>query len=211
MRTVPVRRFPTDRGQPNYPGPLWCATTQTLTGYESLLERDRLWLADFDPSVLWVASQPLWLSGRDGSRTRRHVPDFLLHMLDGSYIVVDVKPQGLLAEPAVAEVLAWTGRLCVAKGWRFEVWHGGDPVFLRNVRFLAAGRRLAFVDEDTVIKVAEAGAAGMTLAQVEASAKVGRAAARAAVLSLLWFGHWTTDMSRPLSGSSVLQTVQAAA
>ena len=203
--------MPTYRGQRNYPGWLWTATTGSLVGYESLLERDRLWLADFDPSVRWVASQPLWLSGRDGSRIRRHVPDFLLEMSDGSYTVVDVKPQGLLAEPAVAEVLAWTGRLCAAKGWRFEVWHGGDPVFLRNVRFLAAGRRLAFVDEDTVVKVAEAGLAGMTLAQVEASAKVGRTAARAAALSLLWFGQWTTDMSRPLSGSSVLQTVQAAA
>ena len=211
VRGRPVRSMPTYRGQRNYPGWLWTATTGSLVGYESLLERDRLWLADFNPLVRWVASQPLWLSGRDGSRIRRHVPDFLLEMSDGSYTVVDVKPQGLLAEPAVAEVPAWTGRLCVAKGWRFEVWQGGDPVFLRNVRFLAAGRRLAFVDEATVVKVAEAGSAGMTLAQAEVSAKVDRAAARAAVLSLLWLGHWTTDMSRPLSSSSVLETVQAAA
>lgn len=102
------------------------------------------------------------------------MPDFLLEMSDGSYTVIDVKPQGLLAEPAVAEVLAWTGQLCAAKGWSFEVWHGGDPVLLRNVRFLAAGRRLAFIDGDAVVKVAEAGAAGMTLAQVEASAKLER-------------------------------------
>ena len=91
------------------------------------------------------------------------------------------------------------------------MWHGGDPVFLRNVQFLAAGRRLAFIDEDVVVKVADAGAAGMTLAQVEASAGVERGAARAAMLSLLWFGHWTTDLSRPLSSSSVLQTAPAAA
>jgi hypothetical protein len=30
-----------------------------------------------------------------------------------------------------------------------------DPVFLRIVRFLAAGRRLAFVGEGAVVKVAE--------------------------------------------------------
>lgn len=36
-----------------------------LVGYESLLERDRLWLADFDPTVLAIASQPLWMSGRN--------------------------------------------------------------------------------------------------------------------------------------------------
>jgi hypothetical protein len=39
------------------------ATTGSLVGYESLLKRDRLWQADFDPSVRWVASQPLWLWG----------------------------------------------------------------------------------------------------------------------------------------------------
>lgn len=211
VRGRPVRTMPTYRGQRNYPGLLWTATTGSLVGYESLLERDRLWLADFDPSVRWVASQPFWLSGRDGSRIRRHVPDFLFEMSDGSYTVVDVKPKDLLAEPEVAEVLAWTGQLCEAKGWRFEVWHGGDPVFLRNVRFLAAGRRLAFIDEDAVVKVAEAGADGMTLAQVEASAGLERGAARAAMLSLLWFGQWTTDLSRPLSGSSVLRTARAAA
>lgn len=176
-----------------------------------MLERDRLWLADFDPSVRWVASQPLWLSGRDGSRIRRHVPDFLLEMSDGSYTMIDVKPQDLLAEREVSEVLAWTGQLCAAKGWRFEVWHGGDPVFLRNVRFLAAGRRLAFIDEDAVVKVAEAGAAGMTLAQVEALVELERGTARAAILALLWSGHWTTDLSRPLSSSSVLHTARAAA
>ena len=48
-------------GQQNYPGWLWTATTSSLTGYESLLERDRLWLADFDPRVRWIVSQPFWI------------------------------------------------------------------------------------------------------------------------------------------------------
>lgn len=77
--------------------------------------------------------------------------------------------------------------------------------------FLAAGRRLAFIEKDAVVKVASAGAAGMTLAQVEALVGLERGAARAAMLSLLWFGHWTTDLSRPLSSSSVLRTAKAAA
>ena len=62
----PVRSFPTYRNQGNYPGWLWSATMGRLVGYESLLERDRLWLADFDPTVSGIASQPLWMSGRDG-------------------------------------------------------------------------------------------------------------------------------------------------
>ncbi len=72
----PVRSFPTYRNQANYPGWLWSATMGRLVGYESLLERDRLWLADFDPTVGGIASQPLWMSGRDGGVLRRHVPDW---------------------------------------------------------------------------------------------------------------------------------------
>jgi hypothetical protein len=51
----------------------------------------------------------------------------------------------------------------------------------------------------------------MTLAQIESVADLDRAAARAAALSLLWFGQWTTDLSRPLSGDSVIDLSEAAA
>lgn len=59
----PARSFPTDKGQRNYPGLLWTATTGSLVGYESLLKRDRLWLADFDPAVRAIFGQPFWLTG----------------------------------------------------------------------------------------------------------------------------------------------------
>lgn len=210
MRSEPVRRFPTYKGQRNYPGLLWCATTEALVGYESLLERDRLWLADFDPEVRWVASQPFWLSGRDGSTLRRHAPDFLLQTTTG-YTVVDVKPELLLEEPGVAEVLAWTGRLCAGKGWGYEVWSGADPVLLRNVRFLATARRSVLVDETAVAKLAAQLQPGMTVAEVEAGVALDATVARAAALVLLWRGRWVTDLTQPLSRQSVLQPGAVAA
>lgn len=82
-------------------------------------------------------------------------------------MVVDVKPARLLDEPKVADVLAWTGRLCAGKGWAYEVWSGADPVLLRNIRFLGAGRRPGVVDEDVVVKVAEAARPGMTIEGVD--------------------------------------------
>lgn len=203
VRGRPVRSFATYRGQRNYPGLLWCATTRTLVGYESLLERDRLWLADFDPEVRWIVWQPFWLSGRDGSALRRHVPNFLLQTTTG-YTVVDVKPEPLLEEPGVAEVLAWTGRLCAAKGWTYEVWSGADPVLLRNVCFLASARRSGLVDEAAVEKLAEKLQPGMTLADVEAGVELDAATARAAALALLWRGAWVTDLTHPLTPHSAL-------
>ncbi|HEX8509288.1 MAG TPA: TnsA-like heteromeric transposase endonuclease subunit, partial [Propionibacteriaceae bacterium] len=102
VRGRPVRPFPSYRGQRNYPGWLWTATTGSLVAYESLLERDRLWLADFDPTVRWIASQPFWLTTREGSASHRHVPDFLVEHVDGGYTVVDVKPEDLVMTPEVA-------------------------------------------------------------------------------------------------------------
>lgn len=100
----PVRSFPTYKNQANYPGWLWSATMGRLVGYESLLERDRLWLADFDPTVKGIASQPMWMSGRDDRVLRRHVPDFLLQT-DTGFVVVNVKPEPMLADQGVSAAL----------------------------------------------------------------------------------------------------------
>ncbi len=59
----PARSFPPYKGQRNYYGLLWTATTGTLVGYESLLERDLLWLADFDPAVRRICGQPFLVDG----------------------------------------------------------------------------------------------------------------------------------------------------
>lgn len=186
VRSRPVRSFPTYPGQQNYPGWLWTATNDSLVGYESLLERDRLWLADFDPQVRWIAGQPFWMSGRDGSRLRRHVPDYLLDTEGGC------------------------GRLCRGRGWSYEVWSGANPVVLRNVRFLAAGRRGWTTGDDLLGKVAEYAVPGRTLAQVTDLAEAGEpgvricSLARAAMLALLWTGWCRVDLSRPLGPDSVL-------
>ena len=46
---APVREFSWRPKQGNYPGWLWTATTGTLVGYESLLERDRVLLGRLRP------------------------------------------------------------------------------------------------------------------------------------------------------------------
>lgn len=201
----PVREFSWRARQVNYPGWLWTATTGTLVGYESLLERDRVLSADFAPAVTGIASQPFWLSGLDDGVRRRHSPDYLLMCRDGSVVVVDVKPAGMCEEPEVAAVLEWTGRLCRSRGWRYEVFHGGEPVVMANLRFLAQGRRSMFLDEECVSAVGALGHSGMTLGQVEAQVSgFAPLDLRASVLALLWRQVWTTDLSRPLSRSSVI-------
>jgi hypothetical protein len=40
------------------------------------------------------------------------------------------------------------GWLCDAKGWRFEVWHGGNPVLLRNVLDRGAAVKVSLAKVD---------------------------------------------------------------
>ena len=127
-RALPVRKVGSHSGQRHYSGLFWSATTGGHVPYESRLVLDRLWLADFDPAVRWIASQPMWLSGRDGTQLRRHVPDLLLIGDAGPPLLVDVKPKQFADQPQAAAVFEWTNRICQAKGWRYEVWTGGSPV-----------------------------------------------------------------------------------
>lgn len=88
-------------------------------------------------------------------------------------------------KPEVAVVLAWTGRVCRARGWRYEVFNGEDPIIMSNLRFLATGRRSMFLNPDEVAAVAAAGVVGATLADIEATvAGMDRLEVRACALSL---------------------------
>ncbi len=89
---LPVRRLKSHVRQRHYSGLFWSATTGAHVPYESRLELDRLWLADFDADVHWIAAQPMWFGGSDEGVLRRHAPDLLLTDRRGVMTVVDVKP-----------------------------------------------------------------------------------------------------------------------
>jgi hypothetical protein len=88
--------------------------------YESRLELAVLLLADFDPSVYGIVSQPFLLHAAVDGVPRKHIPDYLLLTGSGP-VVVDVKPRRRLARPEVAQTFGWTRTLVEARGWRYEV------------------------------------------------------------------------------------------
>lgn len=141
-----------------------------------------------------------------GGRARRHVPDFLLGSRPGTVRVVNVKPAARLADPKIAEALAWPGELFRARGWDYQVWSGEDPVVLDNVRFLAGYRRPSVISAEGVARAWESVRDGEQLAAAEYRLAGGNPphTARPALLALLWSGRLVTDLSRVLSGSSVL-------
>lgn len=89
----PVRDFPSYKGRRHYSGRWWTATTGTLVGYESWLERDTLVMLDFDADVVGIASQPFWLFWiADNGKSRSHAPDYFARLADCSARVLDCRP-----------------------------------------------------------------------------------------------------------------------
>ncbi|MFQ6197236.1 TnsA-like heteromeric transposase endonuclease subunit [Streptomyces sp. NPDC000405] len=203
----PWRAVRSVHGMTHYSGKYSSATTGGHVVYESRLELARLLLADFDPAVKGIFAQPCRLAARVGDRLRHHVPDFLLVMRSGTVQVVNVKPANRLEDPKVAEALAWPGELIRQHGWGYEIWSGADRVLLENVRFLAAYRRPGVVPEPEVEQAWQQVVDGEELALAERRLAGGRPPeeARPALMALLWSGRLTTDLSRPLSGESVLR------
>lgn len=199
---LPVRKVRSTAHRHHYAGAFWSATNSAHVPYESRLELDRLWLADFAPEVVRIAAQPMWLCGDDGKTKRRHVPDLLLRSVDGQFTVVDVKPAEFAERDDVARVFAWTERMCASRGWSYQVWSGADPVVLANIRAIGAARRTGLISMAAIAGVDAVARSGMTIDEVVSAAKDRRC--RLAVLAKVWAGAWSADLSVPLSGRSVL-------
>jgi hypothetical protein len=174
--------------------------------YESRLELARLMLADFDPKVTAICAQPFLIRARVNGRVRRHVPDFLLRLADGSVTVVNVKPAARLSDPAIAEALAWPAALIEEHGWAHEIWSGDDPILLANVRLLASQRRAGLVSEAVLADVLAASSDGVTVKDLllKLQGSIEPWLAKPAIIRLLWEQRIAADLHRRLDGDSEL-------
>ncbi len=136
-----VRVFPSYRGQRNFPGWYWAATSAELVGYESWVELSHLMRLDADPEVIGVASQPFRLSWRYGGGRRRirHTPDYFVRRRDGRAVVLDVRPDELV-EPEDAAKFEATAVACDRVGWGYERVGVIGPVLAANLRWLSGYR-----------------------------------------------------------------------
>lgn len=199
----PVRGFRWSKRLGHFPGWWWFATMGRHVGYESWLERDHLMLLDFDPQVVAVASQPFWLCWHDGTRARRHAPDFFARCADGSGVIVDVRSDARI-ESGDAEAFAATALACAQVGWEFRRVGELDAVFAANVRWLARYRhpRCAGVG-DLASQLAKAFAVSGPL-RAGASEVGDPLAVLPALFHLLWRGELKADLTTCLLDSTTL-------
>jgi hypothetical protein len=204
---MPWRTFRWRQSQAHYSGWYWSATTGRHLVYESRLELAYLLMADFDPSVMSIAAQPLCVTARVDGRRRRHVPDFLVIDSDGLATVVNVKPASHVDDPKVADALGWAAKVFAERGWRHIVWTGAPATTLANVRFLAAYRRGDRVDADAVAELRRRFTAPISIGQAEAAVldRFPAELSRPALLHLLWRGELRADLNEPLCAATMLE------
>lgn len=201
---LPVRAFVSYKGQKNFPGLRWLATTSRHVGYESWLERDAVTLLDHDVRIVGLASQPFTLYWRDGrGDERRHTPDYFARVVDGSALVVDVKPVARVRQRD-AEAFAMTARMCDVVGWTFRHIAEQDPVLLANLRWLAGYRHPR--NGRASLTAAILGAFAVPTALFDGAAAVGDPiGVLPAIYHLLWRQVLSTDLAlTPLNSSSLV-------
>ena len=201
---APIRRFFAWPGKRNYEGAWWSSTVRAHVSFESLLEREYLMSADFDPDIVAIAAQPLgllWPRGTVGQRS--HVPDFFVRLGNGDGRLVDVRhPNRVDAGAAQFDL---TRRICDSIGWEYEVFTGfGDPVAEQNVRWLAGYRqdRCAPSDETFAAIIgcfADPIPLGVGVRRVGRSTGASKDVVMANVLHLLWRRQLSANLRASLS------------
>lgn len=135
----PIRRVAAYKGQRNFSGLWWCASTNRHVGFESWLERDHLIRLDLDPSVTGIASQPFRIKLPQPLPQTWHVPDYFVRRADGTGIVIDVRPDARVKADDQL-VFDATAELCATVGWDYHRL-GDLPGVGRANRYWLAGYR----------------------------------------------------------------------
>jgi hypothetical protein len=93
---------------------------QSLIWYESLNERDYMYLLEIDPDVVSYRSQPLKISYTLNNQLRQYTPDFLVQRVSREQIV-EIKPKKRLNQEHNLQLFQVMISLGESQGWEFVV------------------------------------------------------------------------------------------
>ncbi|MCP4535776.1 MAG: hypothetical protein GY832_01355 [Chloroflexi bacterium] len=91
-----------------------------MIAFESLLERDFVYLLDYDPAVEWFEEQPVTIEYVSEDKVLSYTPDF--HLIEGQRnVLIECKPDQFVDteenRPKFAAARAW----CAHQGWEFRI------------------------------------------------------------------------------------------
>lgn len=91
-----------------------------MIAFESLLERDFIYLLDYDPAVEWFEEQPLRIEYQHETKTLHYTPDF--HVVErGKHVLVECKPERFVDTEENNRKFAAAREWCGEQNWEFRV------------------------------------------------------------------------------------------
>lgn len=133
---MPVRSV--HHGHRNIIGHFPSLKLRRMVAFESLLERDYLYLLDFEPDVLTFEEQPLTITFQRSTTTHSYTPDFLLQRRSHP-LLVECKPTVFVDTTENQAKFAAARAWCLEQGYSFQVVTDIElrtAYRLENVKFL---------------------------------------------------------------------------
>lgn len=133
---MPVRRV-SNRGR-NVIGHFPSIKMKRMVAFESLIERDYLYLLDYEPNIEWFEEQPLTIEYQHDGKILHYTPDF--HIVEpGRDILVECKPLAFVDKDENQRKFSAAHTWCSDRGWAFRVVTDQDVragFRLENVKLL---------------------------------------------------------------------------
>lgn len=91
-----------------------------MVAFESLIERDFIYVLDFEPDVTWFAEQPLTIPYQYNGKALSYTPDF--HVIKGGQnLLIECKPQKLIGKDDNQRKFVAAQAWCASREWAFQV------------------------------------------------------------------------------------------
>lgn len=176
--------------------------------YFSKREHDAMIVLDMMPAVRSLKAQPETFDLRISGRGRRYTPDFLLELMDGSLIWLEVKHLDyMVRHPQLDGRQPLIEAICALRGGRFLLWTDTEiyrqPRWQNARRLRAAAGHVTAAREAAVVRLCQAHGFPVPFrAVIEGAA--GDLQLIEAALGLCALGRMALDIDRPIDADAML-------
>lgn len=205
INTDPIRKSANYPGARSITGLVFTHLNDELLWRESNEEARAFHAADFDPSIIRLASQPFEYRYNDGSN-RSHVPDCVALLRNGSIAVFDVRPRSRFS-PEDQLAMEHFSAAMAELGITHEMWHEPSPARVHAIRRLKRVRMPDFANPDVVALASDLWEPGETIGSLErklADRGIHRWWVPPAIDFLVWHHRFYVDLDQRYDSMTVL-------
>ena len=117
---MPVRTV-SNRGRRNVIGYFPSLKMHRMVQFESTLERDLIYLLDFDRQVDAFEEQPLKIAYQHGGMALSYTPDFQVALAGCQTLLLECKPRCFVNSEENQRKFGAAEAWCAVRGWQFEI------------------------------------------------------------------------------------------